>query len=266
VDFEMNREYSKLIEKKAEQLYRTVNQKLTQFPSSSTVIRNKVQKAKSLELTPQESEQLSKFVSDDAYVKQQKEDIEELAKMFKGMLDNDVDIKTDVASDALSGSDYVPKSKKTRSKTAKSANENESKEVASSKSKELKTADETKTPAKAPKKTKTNRQTVKAQMIPKDFKDRFINNYQPEAGFSAVYIVTVTDKDQTMRIAVTPSDVSVSATNEEKGDVIMHVSSSVLNRITIGEMTFQRAFMSGDMKVKGDFKTLRTMDQLFKFS
>ena len=35
---------------------------------------------------PQESEQLSKYVSDDTYVKQQKEDIEELATMFKDML------------------------------------------------------------------------------------------------------------------------------------------------------------------------------------
>lgn len=39
-----------------------------------------------LNLTPQESEQLSKYVSDDTYVKQQKEDIEELATMFKDML------------------------------------------------------------------------------------------------------------------------------------------------------------------------------------
>ena len=32
-----------------------------------------------MELTPQESEQLSKYVSDDTYVKKQKEDIEELS-------------------------------------------------------------------------------------------------------------------------------------------------------------------------------------------
>ncbi len=39
-----------------------------------------------LDLTPQESEQLSKYVSDDARVQKQKKDIEELAVLFKGML------------------------------------------------------------------------------------------------------------------------------------------------------------------------------------
>ena len=42
----------------------------------------------SIELTPQESEQLSVYVSDDVYVKKQKEDIEELTKLFSGMLQN----------------------------------------------------------------------------------------------------------------------------------------------------------------------------------
>ena len=40
-----------------------------------------------MELTPQESEQLSKYVSDDTYVKKQKEDIEELSQLFKEMMD-----------------------------------------------------------------------------------------------------------------------------------------------------------------------------------
>ncbi len=259
VNFEMNRDYGKMIEKKTEGLYRTVNQKMTTFPSSSTVIRNKVQKAKSLELTPQESEQLSKFVSDDAYVKRQKEDIEELAAMFKGMLDSGEDIETDISSDAmdLTSSDEPPKRKMRKT-------ENVNKEVAFKRDDEA--AGES-LPDTRPKPRQTsNRQKVRAQMIPKSFKDRFINNYHPEAGFSAVYIITVTDKNQSMRIAVTPSDCNIQATSEEKGDVVMRVSTAVLNRITIGEMTFQRAFMSGDMKVKGDFKTLRTMDQLFKFS
>ena len=89
VDFELNKEYGKIIEKKAEHLYRTINQSISVLPSSSVVIRTKVLKPHSLELTPQESEQLSKFVSNDTYVKQQKEDIEELAAMFKGMLGDD---------------------------------------------------------------------------------------------------------------------------------------------------------------------------------
>ena len=41
--------------------------------------------------TPQESEQLSEYVSNDNYVKKQKEDIEELASLFKGMLGEEKD-------------------------------------------------------------------------------------------------------------------------------------------------------------------------------
>ena len=34
----------------------------------------------------------------------------------------------------------------------------------------------------------------------------------------------------------------------------MRMSTDVMNEIIQGRMTFQRAFMSGDMKMKGDFK------------
>jgi hypothetical protein len=36
-----------------------------------------------------------------------------------------------------------------------------------------------------------------------------------------------------------------------------------MRAIVEGRMTFQRAFMTGDMSAKGNFKTLRTLDQLF---
>lgn len=84
-DFEMNREYCKIIEAKAENIYRTISQKKKALPSSSYAIKQNIMK-QSLDLTPQESEQLSKYAADDYYIKQQKEDIEELASMFKGML------------------------------------------------------------------------------------------------------------------------------------------------------------------------------------
>jgi len=35
--------------------------------------------------------------------------------------------------------------------------------------------------------------------------------------------------------------------------------------VLAGRMTFQRAFMSGAMKMKGNFKVLRNLDQLFVF-
>lgn len=84
VEFETNADYAAIIEKKAESLYRTVKQKPKFLPGSDTVIKQEIRT--SLNLTPQESEQLSVYVSDDTYVKKQKEDIEELAQMFKGLL------------------------------------------------------------------------------------------------------------------------------------------------------------------------------------
>ncbi len=89
IDFETNPNYTKLIEKKAETLYRIINQKIEQLPSSNYTMVHKMLSTAHIELTPQEGEQLSKYVSDDTYVKKQKEDIEELAQLFKGMLQNE---------------------------------------------------------------------------------------------------------------------------------------------------------------------------------
>lgn len=86
VEFETNAQYNLLIEKKAENFYRMISKKTTAFPNSSVEVNKRVLRSSNLSLTPQESEQLSVYVSDDNYVKKQKEDIEELANMFKGML------------------------------------------------------------------------------------------------------------------------------------------------------------------------------------
>ncbi len=91
--FENNEEYIRIIEKKAEYFYRTVSQKLTTLPTSSSAVTDRLLKTTSLNLTPQESEQLSIYVSDDTYVKKQKEDIKELTDMFKEMLWGDEEHK-----------------------------------------------------------------------------------------------------------------------------------------------------------------------------
>lgn len=83
---EMNDEYATLIEKKAENIYRTINQRLTSFPASNQAVKQMVSVSQNTNLTPQESEQLSQYASDDTYVQQQKEDILELANMFRGMM------------------------------------------------------------------------------------------------------------------------------------------------------------------------------------
>ncbi len=86
VEFETNAQFSLMIEKKTENFYRMISKKAVAFPNSSMEVKKTVLRSSNLSLTPQESEQLSEYVSNDHYVKKQKEDIEELASLFKGML------------------------------------------------------------------------------------------------------------------------------------------------------------------------------------
>lgn len=85
-NFETSSDYAYLIEKKAENFYRAFTKKAVSFPSSTHAVFDNVAQPKPLNLTPQESEQLSMYVSNDQYVKKQKEDIKELSQMFRGMM------------------------------------------------------------------------------------------------------------------------------------------------------------------------------------
>ena len=49
-------------------------------------------------------------------------------------------------------------------------------------------------------------------------------------------------------------------------DVIAKTTSTVMNKLILGRVTFQGAFMSGDLTAKGNFKTLRSFDQVFQFN
>lgn len=84
-EFEFNGKYVEMIERYAENIYRTVSQNRATFPSSSQTIKNKVLKDV-VNFTPQESEQLSKYASDDTFVMTQKKDIESLASIYKELL------------------------------------------------------------------------------------------------------------------------------------------------------------------------------------
>jgi len=98
LSLEMNKDYSNIIEKKAENMYRTINQRLASLPASNQAIKQMVSVTKNTDLSPQESEQLSQYAADDTYVQTQKEDIKELANMFKGMLAHQ-EINTDERKD-----------------------------------------------------------------------------------------------------------------------------------------------------------------------
>ena len=194
VTLELNEQYGQIIEKKAENMYRTINQKIASFPASNKVMRQKVTIPKAINLTPQETEQLSEYVSDDTFVQRQKEDIQELTSMFRDMLDG-------------SGSD----------------NEQE-------------------------------------------YLEEFKKTFVPQSGFEARYVINIEEKKNPLWITVGDGKVECGYGETEKPDVEMEMNRAAMEDIVNGRMTFQRAFMSGVTKrMKGDFRILRTLDQMFPF-
>ncbi|MBQ1459006.1 MAG: SCP2 sterol-binding domain-containing protein [Butyrivibrio sp.] len=195
--FDSNQDYIRLIEKKAENFYRTISQKIPALPASNQVVKQKVSLTKSVDLTPQESEQLSKYVSDDRYVQTQKADIQELSSLFRDKLKND-------------------------------------------------------------ERTSTS----------EDYLDTFKKHYRPDNKVQGTYAITVTDRPgmKTMLLAIRDSLVTqVIASETSDIDVALSMTKDSLDEIVTGRMTFQRAFMAGNMKMKGDFKLLRGLDQIFVF-
>ena len=91
VDFETNAAYAKMIEQAAENMYRAVNHKAVAFPSSILTGGAIPSSGSPIDLTPQESEQLSEYVSNESFVKQQKADVEKLAKLYMNKLDQNKD-------------------------------------------------------------------------------------------------------------------------------------------------------------------------------
>jgi len=194
IEFETNTDYAKTIERKAESFYKAINKKTKMLPASNTAIKQNVLRNNSIELTPQESEQLSMYVSNDNYVKKQKEDIEELTLLFKEMLDN---------GEGESGQEFI-----------------------------------------------------------KSLKD----NFHPLDDFIASYSITFSDIKKTLIIEISDKRLKCYYGDKPDADVIAKTSHSIMNKLVLGRITFQGAFMSGDLTAKGNFKTLRTFDQVFQFN
>ncbi|MCI6498760.1 MAG: SCP2 sterol-binding domain-containing protein [Lachnospiraceae bacterium] len=192
VDFEMNVAYKDIIEKKAENIYRTISQKKKSLPSSNYAIKQNLIKD-SMNLTPQESEQLSKYASDDIYVKKQKEDIEQLTNMFKDML------------------------------------------------------------------------TKQGNKVEYEFVDEFVKRFVPQDNVEVTYAFHIEDKDRTLVLNINNSQLECKYEECDNADVFARMNHDVLNNIVRGRSTFQRAFMTGEMAAKGNFNTLRLLDQMFPF-
>lgn len=192
--FEGNEDYNKIIEKKAENMYRTINQRLASLPASNQAVKQMVSITKNIDLTPQESEQLSQYASDDSYVKRQKQDIQELTSLFRDMMGS-------------------------------------------------------------------SEQEEGNEEFIKDFKEHFA----PQPGFQAVYKIQIDGIKRPLIMEINGAENKYYYGNVENPDVEIQMSKETMNDIVFARMTFQRAFMGGAMKMKGDFKILRTLDQIFTF-
>lgn len=194
IDFEMNQEYTNIIEKRAENLYRTISQKVVNLPSSNRAMQQSVLKTHHIELTPKESEQLSKYAADDTYLKQQKEDIEELSSMFKGMLG-----------------------------------------------------------------------MQKSQQAASDLEQLIQEAYIPMEDVTMHYIFEIEGKPQPLHLEIDEGVLQCYYGIKTPSNVLCKLDLQTMNDIVYGRMTFQRAFMTGVMTSKGEFKNLRLLDQMFVF-
>lgn len=196
LEFELNSDYMQVIERKAEDIYRVISKKLKTLPTSTNEIKQTVMKD-NLDLTPQESEQLSKYVSNDEYVKKQKEDIEELSSLFMSMMDTNLgDNDTDVLKDCI------------------------------------------------------NKLNQTARVV---------------EDFTAQYLIKISDINRDIHIDANELKVTVAEEGCDNPNVIGRMNLSVLKNIIDRKQTFQKAFMSGEMSAKGNFKTLRMLDLMFGF-
>ena len=92
------------------------------------------------------------------------------------------------------------------------------------------------------------------------------DHFEPITGFRGSYKIIFDTKKVPLSIEVRQNDLVCCYEQKEKADVEIQMTEETMNDIINGRMTFQRGFMSGVMKMKGDFKLLRQLDQLFVFS
>ena len=192
--FEGNEEYNKIIEKKAENMYRTINQKMASLPASNQAVKKMVSITKNIDLTPQETEQLSHYAADDSYVRRQKEDIQELTSFFRD--------KMEINNSEGTEEEYI---------------------------------------------------------------SSFQSHFVPQPGFKAVYKIQIEGKRKPLVIEVNGPECRYHYGSADDVDVEIQMNRETMDDIIYARMTFQRAFMGGSMKMKGDFKILRTLDQIFMF-
>ena len=232
VDFETDPNYGMLIEKKTENFYRTFTKKLVTFPSSSNAVIETSQTVKPMTLTPQESEELSMYVSDDNYVKKQKEDIEELTQLFKNLMDDDSANEADVEKN---GSDSL---------FSNSGTENQESDIDTS--------------------------ALISNILNKaNSDDEYINafksHFNPIPGMALSFALSISDQNRTLVLDMDNSKLNCYYGEKEVATATIKSNHIVIDRIISGEVSLQDAFMAGSLTAKGNFNILKSFDRIFNF-
>lgn len=242
-EFETNPDYMAVIEKKAEAMYRNISQKVISLPSSSLEVKRAVLRNNMLDLTPQESEQLSVYVSDDKYVKKQKEDIEELSQIFKEMLG-------DQKKDGESRADGRGESRLGQKTDSRVENRFDKKSERRSDKKQ---------------ETGGEAETHKNESREMEYIKALKRSFKPADELKATYLIQLTDTGKSLVVEVELAKMNCYYGNRQAADVMAKTTSKVMDKIIAGQMSLQKAFMSGELTAKGNFKTLRAFDTVFQF-
>ncbi|MBQ2533417.1 MAG: SCP2 sterol-binding domain-containing protein, partial [Lachnospiraceae bacterium] len=91
------------------------------------------------------------------------------------------------------------------------------------------------------------------------------SHFTPQRNFAAKYSFVIEGQAQPLFVGVREDQIDCHYGEESNVDVIVKMKSTILEEITSGRMTFQRAFTVGDMSAKGQFATLRMLDTIFNF-
>ncbi len=98
-----------------------------------------------------------------------------------------------------------------------------------------------------------------------EFIKEFKEHFAPQPGLKAVYRILIEGKRKPFIIEVDGPEHNIYYGNVDYSDVEIQMNKETMEDIIFARMTFQRAFMGGAMKMKGDFRILRSLDQIFVF-
>ena len=98
-----------------------------------------------------------------------------------------------------------------------------------------------------------------------EFVEEIRQHFVPQPGFTAGFKVVIEEKKQPLMILIDGTSLDCRYGEGGRVDVEMQLDRASFADIVSGKTDFQTSFMAGDMKMKGDFKVLRSLDLVLQF-